>query len=544
MCPESPTAERSSARRIAATSFIGRHVVLVVASAAFLLCQRWALAYFWEIWTIPDYYYSHGVIVPLLSAIMIWMNRRRLRAVGMRGAWVGAPIVLLAGLAQVIGLACGFGIMQSAAFLLMLYGALIAVLGIQAVRILFLPVLFLVTMMPLPQIILDGVTARYQIASTSVAAMALRIWDSSVAHHGNIITAGGLPGPLTVGVPCSGLKLLITLLMCTWFLSYVLEGSWKRKVALIALSLPFSLVINFGRVILIGYVGLRTHSEAAIRSFHDLSGYIGLVACAALVLGSAWLMGLRRFRVLSPDDEGQGSPTRGGTKSPGLSPAGLTATALMLAAAVVGACVSDLYDLPKGKLRVNVPVSFGRWTGYEAPVDPHSRRLLDKADFLSRLYVSVAPGDQPVFVFMEAALDTSMLHDPGLCLPGAGTVITEERPIALDLGWRETVVRASMMRTAGASGRGLIIYWYGSDQGALPSKNAVNRYTLAARLSDLKRMAANPFSLSQVKKDIRARQITWIRFVVVSAEGTPDVGSLRRFIMDLMANTKETDNEG
>ena len=106
--------------------------------------------------------------------------------------------------------------------------------------------------------------------------------------------AGGLPGPLTVGAACSGLKLAMASLMVSWFMAYVFAGAWWRKAVLVAASLPLSMMVNSLRVLIIGVVGLRTGSAAAMASVHDWSGYICLGLCAALLFLVAVLANDRR----------------------------------------------------------------------------------------------------------------------------------------------------------------------------------------------------------------------------------------------------------
>jgi len=215
----------------------------------------------------------------------------------------------------------------------------------------------------------------------------------------------------------------------------------------------------------------------------------------------------------------------------------------MLIAAVFSVRISGLYDLPKGHLSAkHVPVSFDGWTSRDVSIDPYSRALLNKADLLNRLYVNSDPRVPPVLVFMDASFDTSMFHDPRLCMPGAGETITSDYPIKLRLADpKAPAINATVMRTTNESGHYLIVHWYSTQQGSLPSKNAVNSYAVATRLADLRRLAANPLSVSQVEKDIRKRQITWIRFVAASSDGEPSLDSLREFISEFSANSSPSE---
>lgn len=529
---ESPANEISGVHRLRSVLSSGGLVAVTV--AIFLFSQWRVLAHFWRIWNMPDYYYSHGILVPFLAGVMIWMNKQRVAAAPMRSSWYGVLLVCFAAALTLTGTASGFEEVSSAGFMLGIYAVIIAVVGLRVAGILFLPVLFLVMMIPVPEIILESATGRYQIVSTALAAKLLGFADHSVARYGNVITANGLPEALVIGAPCSGLKMLITLLMCASFLAYVLEGPRLKKSALLLIAFPLSILVNSIRIVLIGLVGLRSYSAEAMHTWHDSSGYISLAICAALLLGFARLIGMRYFRTFpAVPDEGR-SPLK-------LSAPWMVALVVLLLAALGSARLADLYDLPKGRLaRERIPGSFGKWIAYELPIGPTTGATLTKADVLYRAYVRSHEDERPIYVFISGAYELSMMHDPNLCLPGSGLRVTDERVITIRPAAPGIApINASLMRIEGGDGVGLMIHWYSLQGDTLPGKNDVNKSAYLSRLNDILKLAANPFSVEQVKRDILSRQIVWHRFSTDADDEKKVLRELKRFVEEFTAHSAD-----
>jgi exosortase/archaeosortase family protein len=87
---------------------------------------------------------------------------------------------------------------------------------------------------------------------------------------------------LDVGVPCSGLKLIVAVTAFTVF--FVLIGGlrWWANLSMFALIVPLCLFVNGLRIALIGVVGDFYGHDAGM-SFHDYSGYITLIVCFVIL---------------------------------------------------------------------------------------------------------------------------------------------------------------------------------------------------------------------------------------------------------------------
>jgi hypothetical protein len=82
---------RTDAEALAAAILLSSLVTLLYWSIARDMAVDWR----------DDPNYSHGLLVPIFSAYLVWQERERLRALPLRGSWLGLP-VLLAGLAVLL----------------------------------------------------------------------------------------------------------------------------------------------------------------------------------------------------------------------------------------------------------------------------------------------------------------------------------------------------------------------------------------------------------------------------------------------------------
>lgn len=519
--------------------FAAQYWFPILGLAVFLLSQWPTLAYCWQNWMEADSYYSHGPIVPMLAGFMIWSVSGKLRKIKFRNSWYGLPLLILGTAVQIAGLSMSWEPLYGLSFILSIFGIIICLLGPQAARILAIPLLFLATMLPLPANLLDSITSRFQIISTTLASGVLRLADSSLIQQGNIINADSLTTPLMVDRPCSGLKLLIALITSTWFMAWILDAPIWKKLTLFGLSFPLSIMINSLRVIMIGLVGIWTSSNDAVKSFHDYSGYIGLALCCALVLISARLLNM--YRPQASINGAEDSPSHTASErslSRGLS--GYAAVILLCLAAVSSSVLYKLYDLPNGHLARNtIPRTLPGWTSREEPISGEVRKQLAKGDLLSRTYVDTASGSE-VHLFITVSLDYSAFHNPQICLPGSGIEITGQQAIKIKHPLPKTQpINATLLNISRDGLPGFMVYWYSLNGRSFPSASELFAYTRKLRLQNLRQVGLNPLSLGQIKSDIDSRQAVFYRFTMGAVEGDGGVKNLEKFIAGFLYNVNQ-----
>lgn len=518
---------------------VARFWPLLLFGVLFVAIQMPLLRQWWRIWNEPYSYFSHGPLIPFIVGYMIWANRQRMKQIPINPSWIGL-VVLFAAVIFFIG---GHWIqsfsLRAAAFMLMIFGIMLSTLGFSMTRLLTIPVLFLVSMIPTSASILDSATGKLQLQSAAIAAKFLQWTGYSNRLEGVTIFADGLPEPLIVGMPCSGLRTLISLITFTIFFVYMVRAQWWKKAILLALSFPLSIFINSLRITMIGYAGFWTGSASAMHKFHDYSGYIGLLICFAMLFGLAKLIKAGEFGLPVPKANPKMSDYRA-PKWVGGGIRGVVVAVLLIIAGLASIYGSPVYPRTKPHLdRAGIPMSFGNWQGEDLPIDDETRKWLEKGDLLSRGYTNSEDGRQ-VVVFMTAAKDPEAFHDPHMCLPGSGNPITDDRIIDIQFSEPKPLsVKSTVLVSRSAYGDSMVIYWYMIGEDSIARTNEVWHRNRANMLNDLKRLVLHPGERQQVEDEVERRQFHWYRFSTeIWADEETDEQFLIDFAKQFVANMK------
>ncbi|MFZ4508133.1 MAG: exosortase/archaeosortase family protein [Fimbriimonas sp.] len=267
-----------------------------------------------ELWTSNEYY-SHGFLVPLIAGYVLfrWWNGASpivlpLGKAGMlfpradreagslnlskltpRPSWLAGllmiPILYVGWVSSINDIK----LTGSFALLIALWLGIGFVGGWVWMYAMTMPVFFLTFALPVWTPVIDNYTNPLQVASAKVSFQMLKALgfqpfqeSPTMVHLSNF--------QLDVGVPCSGLKLIIALSAFTLFFVMVGGLKWWGNLILVLTILPFAVLINGLRIALIGIVG-DTYGPDAGHQFHDYSGYITLILCFLILFRFARLLG-------------------------------------------------------------------------------------------------------------------------------------------------------------------------------------------------------------------------------------------------------------
>ncbi|MBX5490933.1 MAG: exosortase/archaeosortase family protein [Chloroflexi bacterium] len=230
-------------------------------------------------------YYTHGVLVPLLSLFLVWRARD---ALALRApSLVGYPVIAL-GLAMLVA-----GLWYSAYWIagfslpVVVAGIVLALFGLPVFRRWLFPLAFLLLMVPLP---FDVWVAQWLEAPTATVSTALvRLLGVPAYNDGSLIT---LPNAqFAVGGVCAGLRSSIALFTLALFVVMVgTPGGLRNKIALLALVIPLALVANTARIAVLLGVANVWGQAAAMNYYHDYSSYVFFgLALLLLLLASGGL---------------------------------------------------------------------------------------------------------------------------------------------------------------------------------------------------------------------------------------------------------------
>jgi len=240
-------------------------------------------------WFGDDTYYAHGAVIPICAGLIVWDRWENLRKLPIKGVtWALLPV---AAILYVTWFAhrTDMRTVQSVLVILLLMAGTLFVAGWQWLKGLAVPIGYLAFGFPLMDRFVDTHTQTIQQWSTEFSFLLLkaagqnpmRLDNSAVAMDRFI---------MDVGVPCSGMKLLLAVMAISVFFILIAKIKWWGNTILLLSVIPMTLVVNSLRIAVIGWIG-NTWGDNAGHVSHDYSGYISLVICFALMMKLTKVLG-------------------------------------------------------------------------------------------------------------------------------------------------------------------------------------------------------------------------------------------------------------
>lgn len=256
--------------------------------ASFLLLLSFALLYGGVLaklvndWRIDDNY-SHGFLIVPLSCYFVWKRRQALQAALPRRSIVGLFIVLGSLAVLTAGMLGAELFLTRVSMLGVIAGGVLYILGWNHLRLVALPIAFLLLMIPIPVILFNQVAFPLQLVASKFGESALQALDIPVLREGNIINLANTS--LEVAQACSGIRSLISLLTLGIVYGYFMDSRIWLRVVLALATAPVAVFANGIRVAGTGVAAHYYGAEAAQGFFHAFSGwFVFLMAFAALLV--------------------------------------------------------------------------------------------------------------------------------------------------------------------------------------------------------------------------------------------------------------------
>lgn len=236
----------------------------------------------------PDY--SHGFLVPFLSAYFIWERWGALTTEEKPAPSVWGIGLLAVGLfSLVVGLIGAELYVQRMSLIVVLSGVVLLILGWKYLWLLSLPIGFLIFMIPLPAIVVNMIAFPLQLFAAQTATFCLFSLGIPVLREGNLIMLAHTT--LEVAEACSGLRSLLSLLALGTVYGYFSQDvMWKRWL-LVILSIPIAIIANAARVTGTGILAHYFGAESAEGFYHTFEGWLVFVVAFVLLFICGVILG-------------------------------------------------------------------------------------------------------------------------------------------------------------------------------------------------------------------------------------------------------------
>lgn len=252
-------------------------------------------------WT--DENYSHGLLVPFVIGLIIWLEFSELRSRVERNRVIFGFVLILTALFVLSAGTLGAELyLQRVSLLIMLAGIVVYFWGTKLLHALTVPFILLFFAIPIPQIIFNKIAFPLQIWASQIAVWGIRIFEVASVRKGNVIEILPLGSQQIVSLEvveaCSGIRSLMTLMTLALVLAYFtrerrdafakgwsnLLGSFDlwRTIILIFSAIPIAIITNGGRVTATSVLTYNYGKQALEGFSHTSAGWV--VYLAALVL--------------------------------------------------------------------------------------------------------------------------------------------------------------------------------------------------------------------------------------------------------------------
>jgi exosortase D (VPLPA-CTERM-specific) len=373
-------------------------------------------------WSVEEEY-SHGFLIPPIAAWLLWSRREAIVASLGRPSWIGPVLILVALAMHVVGELSALFILSQGAFILSLFGIALGLGGFPLLRVVFIPIVFLIFAIPMPYFIDAMLTWRLQLVSSELGTFFIRLLGIPVYLEGNVIDLGVYK--LQVVEACSGLRYMYPLLSLSFLAAYLFQAPlWQRAVVFLS-AVPITILMNSLRIGLVGVMVNYFGPQDADGFLHMFEGWIIFMACALVLAAEvaifARFSGKSFSEVFYPPKIVPSEIPAASRATFGHAPV-FACLALLCAVAVTGSFVSSRQEIrPDRNSFASFPTVIAGWQGRASTLDKNTERYLGVTDYLLSDYADAGGRQVNLYVAYYASQRSGFApHSPSVCIPGNG----------------------------------------------------------------------------------------------------------------------------
>jgi exosortase len=225
--------------------------------------------------------FSHGFLIPPIALYMAWMNRDRLAALRPAPSNWGLAAIGAGMLMHLVGHVGAELFLMRFSMIVTLAGMVLFFWGWQALKVLMVPLAYLVIMIPIPAILWNKIAFPLQLLAAKLSAQMIMLIQIPVFREGNILNLANTS--LEVVDACSGLRSLTSLIALTGVFAYLAPLGLLKKWVLFFSSVPIAVVVNVIRLTITAAMAHWISPDTAHGFLHDMSGLVIFAGALGLV---------------------------------------------------------------------------------------------------------------------------------------------------------------------------------------------------------------------------------------------------------------------
>ena len=410
--------------------------------------------------------YSHGYLIPFITAFLIWQKKDELEQIPFNGSWIGVLLVLFGALVFFVGELSSLYTIIQYGFLIVLYGVALSIMGWRAFRVILVPLLILAFMIPLPNFIYNNLSSELQLISSQIGVAFIRLFGISVYLEGNVIDLGTYK--LQVVEACSGLRYLFPLMTLGFIAAYFFkEAFWKRAIIFLS-TIPITVLMNSFRIGAIGVMVEHWGQSMAEGFLHDFEGWIIFMACTAILILEMWVLthigkDRKPLREAFGLEFPEPTPADANIVSRKIPTQVFAATGVLVLALLVSTQLDERTEIiPERASFAGFPAEIGYWKGRPDQLDQITLDVLKLDDYVISDYVDENNKLVNFYVaYYGSQSKGESAHSPRSCLPGGGWRIkslTQEEVSDVTIGDVPLTVNRALIQKGDYSQ--VVYYWF------------------------------------------------------------------------------------
>jgi exosortase len=227
---------------------------------------------------------SHIFLTPVIAAWLVWVRRHRLRLCHPRRSALGPMGILFGATLATYGYSAGFDLFVHFGALSICCGAVLSVVGTDAIKNFAPAFLVLIFMLPVPGRVRGEIAQPLQQYSAQATHWLLGVFDVPVARSGNVLVINAQE--VAVAEACNGMRMVSALGLVAFAFVFSVPMRNSVRLLILVLSPLLALLVNIIRlvptVLMYGYADNQGMADL----FHDLSGWASLF----VALGLLWMV--------------------------------------------------------------------------------------------------------------------------------------------------------------------------------------------------------------------------------------------------------------
>ena len=366
--------------------------------------------------------YSHGLVIPFISAYIVSERWAALKASVGRGSYWGLALVLAASMLLLVGEISGLFAMVQVSFVLMLWGLTFTYLGRRSAALLSAPILILLFAIPVPYFLEVILTAKLQLISSKLGALLISALGMPVFLSGNIIDLGRYQ--LAVVEACSGLRFLYPLMSIGFIVAYFYRAHWFKRGLIFLSTIPITVLMNSLRIALTAVLVERYGVAAAEGTVHDAEGWAVFALCLLFLFIEILILEKitsRRSLVDMLGLKALEQPTGTGCQLSSW-PLYISLMLLVLAGGLFTVQNQRQQIMPPATHLALFPAQLGSWQGVPRPLSEDTVEGLKFSDYLM-LNFNHPDQLEPINFYVAYYANQrkgESPHSPRVCIPGGG----------------------------------------------------------------------------------------------------------------------------